>query len=130
MEETLNANARAVLEAVRATNNHPTALEVYDTVRQSRPHIGLATIYRVLHQLSDQGMIRELGRDAERCRYDARTVRHDHAVCTRCGALIDLPVEIAMPDGALKAAARAIGMQPRSYEIKIYGMCAACQEKE
>jgi len=130
MEETLNANARAVLEAVRAANNHPTALDIYEAVRQGRPRIGLATVYRVLHQLSEQGLICELGRVADRCRYDARTARHDHAVCTHCGALLDLPVEIELPGETLQAAARAVRMQPGSYEIRIYGKCAACQAKE
>jgi len=130
MEETLNANARAVLEAVRADNNHPTALDIYEAVRQGRPRIGLATVYRVLHLLSKQGLIRELGRAADRCRYDARTARHDHAVCTHCGALLDLPVDIALPDEALQVAARAVGMRPGTHEIRIYGTCAACQAKE
>lgn len=130
MKETLNANARAVLDAVRAAHNHPTALEIYAAVRQSRPRIGLATIYRTLHQLAKQGLIVELGRTEECSRYDGRTNRHDHAVCTNCGALLDLPVEIPVADGALQGAARAAGLQLGSYEIKLYGTCAACQHKE
>lgn len=130
MEEMLNANARAVLDTVRASHNHPTALEIYEAVRQSRPRIGLATIYRALHQLAAQGLIVELGRAEECSRYDARTNRHDHAVCTHCGALLDLPIEITMPEDTLQAAARAVGMQLGSHEIRIYGTCAACQSKE
>ena len=57
MKETMNANARAVLEAVRAGENHPTAQGVYEAVRSVRPQIGLATVYRILHQLAEQGLI-------------------------------------------------------------------------
>ena len=110
-EETLNTNARAVLDMLRAVKNHPTALDVYETVRQARPRIGLDTVYRILHQLTAQGLIKELGRSDESIRYDARTQRHDHAVCTTCGALFDIPTTIEMPDEALQKAARAAGVE-------------------
>ena len=126
MKETMNANARAVLEAVRAGENHPTALAVYEAVRSVRPQIGLATVYRILHQLAEQGLIEELGQNAE-CRYDARIDRHDHAVCTNCGTLLDVPVEIHLPADVLQEAARVTGMKLRSHEVRIYGLCRSCQ---
>ena len=109
MEELLNANARAILDVVRATQNHPTALEVYERVRLLRPRIGLATVYRILHQLSEQGLINELGQNAECNRYDGRTGRHDHAICTTCGTLLDIPIEISLSSEVLQAAAQAAG---------------------
>jgi Fe2+ or Zn2+ uptake regulation protein len=126
MKETMNANARAVLDMLRAGESHPTALEVYEAVRRVRPRIGLATVYRILHQLAEQGLIRELGQDSE-CRYDARTNRHDHAICTVCGALLDVPVEIRLPAAALQAAAQAAGITLGTHEVRIYGACRSCQ---
>ena len=123
---TLNTNARAVLDVLQATNRHPTALEVYEAVRRVRPRIGLATVYRILHQLAEQGVISALGRDAE-CRYDARTHRNDHAICTVCGALLDVPIEIRLPTEALQAAACAAGIELNSHEVRIYGRCVNCQ---
>jgi Fe2+ or Zn2+ uptake regulation protein len=125
---TLNTNARAVLDVLQATDRHPTALEVYETVRRVRPRIGLATVYRILHQLTEQGVISALGRDAE-CRYDARTHRHDHAVCTVCGALLDIPVDIRLSSETLHAAAYATGIELVSHEVRIYGLCMKCQGK-
>jgi len=130
MTETLNANAQAVLDVLRATDNHPTALEVYEAVRRVRPRIGLATVYRVLHQLTEQGLIKELGKNDECCRYDARTDRHDHAICTTCGALLDVPLEISLPAEVLQAAAQAAGIRLGTHEVRIYGQCTACQAKE
>jgi len=126
-EDTLNTNARAVLEMLRAVKNHPTALDVYEAVRQARPRIGLATVYRILHQLTAQGLIKELGRSDECIRYDARTQRHDHAICTTCGALFDIPTTISLPDAALQEAAQAAGVELTTYEVRIYGRCSACQ---
>ncbi len=129
MEELLNANARAILDVVRATQNHPTALEVYERVRLLRPRIGLATVYRILHQLSEQGLINELGQNAECNRYDGRTGRHDHAICTTCGTLLDIPIEISLSSEVLQAAAQAAGITLGEHEVRLYGQCAKCSTK-
>jgi Fur family peroxide stress response transcriptional regulator len=129
MEELLNANARAVLAVVRESASHPTAQEVHDAVRLMRPGIGLATVYRILHQLTRQGMIRVWGYEGERVRYDGRADRHDHALCTVCGALLDLPLEIELSRTALEEAARAAGLELASYEVRMYGRCAHCQAR-
>jgi Fur family peroxide stress response transcriptional regulator len=126
-QERLNANARAVLEVLRATMAHPTALEVYEAVRRERPRIGLATVYRVLHQLVEQGRIKELGRDE--ARYDANIERHDHAICTECGRLLDISLDGWISNEALQAAARSSGIALDTHEIRIYGRCASCQER-
>lgn len=125
-EKTLNANARAVLDVLREMHTHPTALELYDKVRLLRPHIGVATVYRILHQLTEQSLICEIGRDVE-CRYDANTSRHDHAICTACGALLDVPIEVQIAGESLRAAAQSAGLELSSHEVRMYGRCKACQ---
>ncbi|HEY0752813.1 MAG TPA: Fur family transcriptional regulator [Ktedonobacteraceae bacterium] len=129
MEDILNANARAVLEVVRESGRHPTAREVYDQVRRVRPGIGLATVYRILRQLAEQGVIKMWEYGNESTRYDACIRRHDHACCTVCGALLDLPVAIKMPPLELEKAAQATGMKMGSYEVRIYGHCQDCQKR-
>lgn len=126
MKEKLNTNAQAVLDVVHGAANHPTALEIYDAVKQARPRIGLASVYRILHMLVEQGYIRELGRNDDSCRYDAHTARHDHAICTVCGTLLDVPVEITLPREVLQSAAQATGIILSSHEIRLYGKCPSC----
>ncbi len=128
MKEKLNANAQAVLEAVRSTENHPTALEVYEAVKRERPRIGLASVYRILHHLVEQEYIRELDLGDESSRYDGRTSRHDHAICRSCGMLLDLPVEVILSQHALQDAARAAGIELESHEVRLYGLCTSCQK--
>ena len=127
MQDTLHTNARAVLDMLRAAKNHPTALEVYEVVRRTRPRIGLATVYRILHQLTQQGLIKELGHRDDCMRYDAQTQRHDHAVCTECGTLFDIPMDIGVPGELLQAAAETAGIELDTYELRIYGRCSACR---
>jgi Fe2+ or Zn2+ uptake regulation protein len=127
MKEKLNSNAQAVLDIVWATENHPTALEVYEAVKRVRPRMGLASVYRILHHLVEQEYIKEVERGEERYRYDGNVSRHDHAVCTTCGALLDVPVEITVPEDVLQAAAQATGIKLGSHEVRLYGRCSSCQ---
>lgn len=127
MEDLLNANARAVLKVLQEDEHHPTAQEVYDEVRKMRPKIGLATVYRILRQLTRQGMISVSDYGSESARYDACTHRHDHAFCTECGSLFNMPVAIQVSEEVLEEAARATGVEMTSHEVRIYGRCHNCQ---
>lgn len=127
--ETLNPNARVVLDVLLASPDHPTAQEVYESVRTMRPRIGLATVYRILHQLAKQGLIKELEYGSGCSRYDARTCRHDHAICTACGVLLDIPEDVQLPAKTLQAAAHSAGFELGSHEVRIYGRCATCQTR-
>ena len=122
----LNSNAQAVLDTVRATHNHPTALEIYEAVKRVRPNMGLASVYRILHNLVEQGYIKEIGRSEKCNRYDGNVSRHDHAVCTNCGALLDAPVDVNIPSEVLEQATHAAGIELGSYEVRLYGLCPAC----
>ena len=125
----LNSNAQAVLDTVQGIYNHPTALEIYEAVKRVRPHMGLASVYRILHHLVEQGYIKVVGRNDESFRYDGNVSRHDHAVCTVCGALLDVPVEVTVPGEALQVAARAAGIELESHEVMLYGLCSSCQKR-
>jgi Fe2+ or Zn2+ uptake regulation protein len=126
MRQRLNENAQAVLDVVRASHYHPTAMEVYEAVKQKRPRIGIASVYRILHNLIRQGYVKELRHTDESCRYDAHVERHDHAICTICGALLDIPFEVQVPQNILQAAAQAAGIELSSHELCLYGRCSHC----
>jgi Fur family ferric uptake transcriptional regulator/Fur family peroxide stress response transcriptional regulator len=116
-----------VLAALRAATNHPTAAEVYDLMRPEHPRLGRATVYRALAALAAAGLAVEVARDALGRHYDARTTPHDHAVCTICGALLDVDrPSRALPDDFL-AAAIARGHEVQGFAVRYYGRCAACR---
>ncbi len=126
-KEKLNTNGQAVLDMVRSVDTHPTALEIYERVKQVRPRIGLASVYRILGHLVEQGYIKEISYGDASSRYDGRIQRHDHAVCTTCGALLDLPIDVDLSQQTLQNAAHAAGIELDTHEVRIYGRCATCQ---
>lgn len=130
LKEKLNTNAQAVLDVVRSVQTHPTALEVYEMVKQVRPHIGLASVYRILGHLVEQNYIKEVLYGDGSSRYDGRITRHDHGICTNCGALLDLPIEVTVSQQVLQQAAQAAGLELDTHEVRIYGRCSSCQANE
>ena len=61
-----------VFEALKGDHTHPFAHEIYRRVHQRLPRISLATVYRNLHSLVEEGKIRTLLLDGQRARYDPR----------------------------------------------------------
>ena len=49
-----------IYQAVRISVEHPTAQMVYDTLRPEMPRLSLGTVYRNLHQMAQEGRLREL----------------------------------------------------------------------
>lgn len=117
----------AVLEVLRGSYDHPTAAEIYRKVRRRRPGVAYATIYNALNWLTRNGMVVELKSGDEASRYDPITERHDHLVCTSCGALVDSRIEL--PRNIWSRAARRAGFRVEQYRLELYGLCPSCARK-
>ena len=113
-----------ILEILRGCRNHPTAAEVFRRVRRRRPGVAYATIYNALNWLTRNSLITELKFGDEASRYDGNTYRHDHLVCTRCGALVDH--EIDLPRKVWMKAGRRAGFRVHQYRLELFGMCPKC----
>lgn len=125
-EPGLTRQRRVVFEVVRSGDHHPTAAEVYEAARRSLPGISFATVYNSLRYLKEQGMIREIAFGNGASRYDRETDRHDHAICSACGTLVDfdLPGTVAL----ISAAARASRFRAESVHLTLVGLCPKCRD--
>src|SRR5437762_4077515 len=81
---------RLILEAVRATDAHPSASMVHRTVRRRLPRVSLATVYRNLRRLAAEGFLLERA-GADGLRFDGNIDRHDHFTCIACRRVFDVP---------------------------------------
>lgn len=125
----LTRQRRLVLDVVRAPDEHPTATEVFEAARKKMPGISFATVYNSLRYLKDAGLIREIASFGKSpSRYDSETYRHDHAICSSCGKLVDfdLPGTVALQ----RAAARAARFQAESVHLTLYGLCPDCRDRK
>src|SRR3989442_11725451 len=78
-----------VFKALQGDHTHPFAHEIYRRVHKKLPRISLATVYRNLHSLVEEGKIRSLLLDEHAARYNPKNTHHSHFVCVRCGKAID-----------------------------------------
>src|SRR5712692_5928076 len=106
-----------VLGAVRSTMDHPTAEWVYRQARRRLRRISLATVYRNLKRLAEEGVIREIHAAGYKARFDANTGRHYHIRCLACGRVNDLPMSV---DTRLEEeAARAMNYLILGHDVEI-----------
>ena len=92
------------------------------------PGIAFGTVYNALHALAEHGIILQLTFGDSASRFDARVDRHDHAICTRCGDLVDT---VAPPTrDTINQAAAATGFEIHGHHTQLLGLCAACRDTQ
>src|SRR5262245_46676680 len=122
----LTRQRQVVLAAVQAGDAHPTAAEVFDAARQQLPGISFATVYNSLRFLRDEGLVLEIKFGDGASRYDRETDRHDHAICSACGKLVDF--DLPQTSELMQAAARKSRFKAESVHLTLRGLCEDCRE--
>lgn len=118
---------QAVLEVIRQADEHLTANEVFEGAKRILPGISFATVYNSLRYLRQERLIGEVRFGNDATRYDRKLTRHDHAICTQCGKLIDL--ELKIPVSVVNRAAELSNFKPESIELVLRGLCPTCREQ-
>lgn len=121
----LTRQRRVVLQVVRESKEHLTASEVFEAARKRMPAISHATVYNSLRYLKEAGLLSEITFGNAASRYDCETSRHDHAICTRCGKLVDFNLPEAVE--LTRAAARQSRFEPESIHLTLLGICPDCR---
>ena len=121
----LTKQRQAILRVIRESDTHLTATEIFEQARRLLPGLSFATVYNSLRYLKTRGLIREIRFGADCTRYDRKLERHDHAICNHCGKLSDL--ELSIPNGLLKEAARRSKFKAQSIELTLRGSCPECR---
>lgn len=83
---------QAVYDFLRSDHNHPTAEQVFLSVRPAIPKLSLATVYKALEALVDAGLVGKLTDQDGRAHYDGRRDPHYHFRCMATGEVRDLPI--------------------------------------
>jgi Fur family peroxide stress response transcriptional regulator len=114
----------AVLEAVRSTKCHPSARWIYEQVRPKLPDISLGTVYRNIKVCREEGLLASVGVVNNEERFDGIVELHQHAICTKCGSIMD--VEGVAPSGQPNLNGFAVDNRRTIF----YGVCAKCGGQE
>jgi len=107
---------------------HMTAEDVFRVLLEDRSDIGLATVYRVLTQFEQAGILMRSTFDGGKAVYELNEGQHhDHFVCTGCGKVEEFF------DGEIEKRQQRIakdrGWQVHDHAMALYGLCAECAAK-
>lgn len=106
----------------RAEQRHMTAEDVYRVLLAEQSDIGLATVYRVLTQFEQAGLLSRHHFEAGKAVYELREdEHHDHLVCLDCGHVEEFhDPEIERRQTAV---AKARGFALADHALSLYANC-------
>ena len=118
---------RAVVDLLGREDCCLTAQEIFDRLRSEGRRVGIATVYRVLDQLSEYGLVQRVDFGEGTARYEAAYgtgEHHHHLVCQDCGkveAFADDELE-----AVLHKVERRTGYSGAGHAVVRRGACRDC----
>ena len=104
---------------------HMAAEDVYKILLADKQSIGLATVYRVLTQFENAGLVIRNKFEGERAVFELNDeAHHDHLVCVECGDVaefVDPRIEAQQ-----EKVARDHGFIIHDHALTLYGKCKNC----
>jgi Fur family ferric uptake transcriptional regulator len=118
-----NTRQRAAIERVFSEAERPLdPQEVLMAAQQFVPQLGIATVYRALKSLTDEGRVVSVALPGEQLRYESAGLEHHHHFqCRRCQRVFELAGCAGDFSGLTPP-----GFQLQSHEVVLYGHCDSC----
>lgn len=109
----------------KGAQRHMTAEDVFRVLLDERSDIGLATVYRVLTQFEQAGILIRSNFESGKAVYELdEGQHHDHFVCTSCGKVEEFyDAEIEKRQNLI---AKEKGWVIQDHAMALYGQCAEC----
>ena len=110
------------------SGQHASAEEIYRILLEQGADVGVATIYRVLTQCEQAGLVRRLQFEGGRAVFElSHTDHHDHIVCVRCGHVEEFHDETI--ETRQREIAQRAGFDIEEHTMVLYGLCATCRKQ-
>ncbi|MET3919741.1 Fur family transcriptional regulator [Arthrobacter sp. UYEF20] len=125
-EQRVTKQRLAVSAALDELADFVSTQELYRILQERGTSVSLATSYRILQSLADDGLVDVLrNADGEavyrRC---AVTVHHHHLLCRNCGKAVE--VEAPAVEAWAARIAKEHGFTAVEHTVEIYGLCPEC----
>lgn len=117
-----------ILQTLCKLHSHVSAGAIYRELQKTYPEIGRATVYRVLSDMADDGLLLKFRIDGgEEC-YDITTEPHHHIKCRVCGHVDDIILG-TIPAEAIPTT-NTSGFTVEKLHIEFIGLCKNCRLKK
>ena len=111
-----------------AKEHHLSAEDVYRILLESSEDIGLATVYRVLTQFEEAGLVIRHNFEGGHSVFELdHGKHHDHLVCIKCGKVEEFVDRVI--EERQEYVAQQAGYTITDHSLNIYGVCATCSKK-
>ena len=110
-----------IYETLKGTTAHPDVETILAMVKDKLPGVGVATVYRNLRALVDEGKVVTLETSLGSIHYDADVSDHAHFVCRCCGRISDLFI-----GSPLTKTVENLGYKVEQEKSILYGLCPDC----
>ena len=117
-----------IIKVVKDLYTHPTAEDIYMIVKAKDPSISRSTVYRNLGGLVDDGQINKIAMAVGPDRYDYHREAHNHAICVKCGKVIDFDYDFNINE-IKKRILDQTGIEIAGNGIALEGLCDSCKNK-
>ena len=117
---------QAILDILRDTTEHPSAEQIFQSLKPRFPRLSLGTVYRNLQGFKREGSACSLAVVDGQERFDGNMLEHAHFICEKCGDIVDL--NIPLPDD-IGSSARLSGFQVTVRQLFLRGRCPKCADK-
>jgi len=129
-----NAGLKATLPRLKILNfleeskvRHMSAEDVYKAMLESGEEISLATVYRVLTQFEQAGLVTRHHFEGGHSVFELdQGEHHDHILCVKCGR-VDEFVDSMIEERQRKIADEK-GYVMTDHSLYIFGICKKCQK--
>jgi Fur family peroxide stress response transcriptional regulator len=118
----------AIIRALLASTNHPSAERICAIVRKELSYISLATVHRILEQFCEVGEARKVTLLHSTARYDGHAEPHHHVVCVRCKQVRD--IEMPAADKLIEGRTSLGEFELLGCSLEISGICRECRTKQ
>ncbi len=107
-------------------NHHYTAEEVFTALREAGHNIGLATVYRVLSQFEQAGILIKHHFESGQAVFELeKGDNHDHLICLKCNSIVEFTEDKL--DGIHQSIADRYNFILEDHSMVLYGICKDCQ---
>ncbi|PIP79722.1 MAG: ferric iron uptake transcriptional regulator [Gammaproteobacteria bacterium CG22_combo_CG10-13_8_21_14_all_40_8] len=107
---------------------HVSAEDVYKSLLESGEEVGLATVYRVLTQFEQAGIVTRHHFEGGHSIFELdKGDHHDHMVCLKCGSVEEFLDEII--EERQHRIAQKANFKLQEHSMYLYGVCSDCQNE-
>ena len=127
-KKTRNTQQRgAIFQAIRDSAGPLSVPELHEAALELVSNIGIATVYRNIKKLLEDGEIQTVILADGVARYERAGMKHHHHFrCRGCSRVFDLDVcPISIPDGSTLPG----GFRVDDHEVTLYGLCPDCNSE-